>query len=353
MLPLIVRVRGSKPLPHLVFMLLTSLVISAACTRAATLASHPGSALARQAPSIPNVSTLVSGSSATSIAAVPPQVSVAGLSAAPVTTASSASEAYDLDADVATRLQDAREQLGPGASALRVTPVFLLAGPNAGATSGARPFIDAVLAAYMNGRFGRGPERAITIFMFPQVAQFHAFCRKRSGANCISEFGFYEPSGRVIIMNGGANGTLSHELAHPFVEADFPSAPTWLNEGIASLYEQPNLVKKGEIHGGKNWRLPRLKQAISGNPALKAIVRLEAIMALTEETFRDENESLHYASARYMCQWLDERGWLWEFYHAYRDGFADDPTGVKSFTKVVGASPSESTEAWLKWIRNL
>jgi hypothetical protein len=359
MVPLTVRARRSKQFSHWALILPAGLVTSVACTRAPTSAGHARSVQAQPALSTPKTSTFASGPVVTSSAAVSAQVHVTDLPVAPApimpstTLSTKEHDAYDLEVDVAKRLQDAKDQLGPGASALRITPVFLLAGPNAGATSGAKPFIDAVLAAFMNGRFGRAPERAITIFMFPQVAQFHAFCRKRSGANCISEFGFYDPSDRIIIMNGGANGTLSHELTHPFVEADFPNAPTWLNEGIASLYEQPILAKKGEIHGGKNWRLPRLKQAVYGNSALSSIARLDTLMTLTEETFRDENESLHYAIARYMCQWLDERGMLWDFYHAYRDSFADDPTGAKSFTKVVGASPRESTEVWLKWVRNL
>jgi len=41
-------------------------------------------------------------------------------------------------------------------------------------------------------------------------------------------------------MNAGLGlGTLTHELIHPIVETDFPRAPTWINEGIASLFEAP------------------------------------------------------------------------------------------------------------------
>ena len=38
---------------------------------------------------------------------------------------------------------------------------------------------------------------------------------------------------------GPGPGTLSHELVHPYMEANFPNVPAWFNEGLASLYEQP------------------------------------------------------------------------------------------------------------------
>ena len=50
---------------------------------------------------------------------------------------------------------------------------------------------------------------------------------------------------------------------------------------------------------------------------------------MSDATFRDDDESLHYAMARYACQWLDERGQLWSFYRAWRDDVTDDPTGER------------------------
>lgn len=260
---------------------------------------------------------------------------------------------YDLEADRARRIHAAREDLGPRAEATRVAAPFVLAGPSAAAIHGAAPFIESVLTAYRNHRFARSPERAISIYVFPAAAAYHAYCRREyGGSECMSRFGFYQPDERKIIMQGGAGGTLSHELAHPFYEADFPDGPTWLNEGIAALFEQPILHPKGEIHGAKNWRLPRLLQALS-RPREKSVARLEALFGMSDQTFRGELESLHYAVARYACQWLDEKALLWPFYQAYRDGIGTDPTGEAAFRQVVGASPSEATRSWHRWLRAL
>jgi hypothetical protein len=141
-------------------------------------------------------------------------------------------------------------------------------------------------------------------------------------------------------------------MVHPLLEADFPGAPTWIDEGIASLFEAPLLPRPGEIHGAKNWRLPRLRAAVA-SPRDREGARLDALFGMSDERFRDDDESLHYAMARYVCQWLDERALLWKFYRAWRDGRADDPTGAKSFEAVVGSTPSDANDTWVSWVRRL
>ena len=114
-----------------------------------------------------------------------------------------------------------------------------------------------------------------------------------------------------MVMNIGLGlGTLTHEIVHPLVEADFPEAPTWLNEGIASVFEAPVIPKPGEIHGVKNWRHPRLKRALTIAPSATRRGSTSS-SAMRDESFRSDGEDLHYAMARYVCQWLDERGKLW------------------------------------------
>ena len=109
-----------------------------------------------------------------------------------------------------------------------------------------------------------------------------------------------------MVMNIGSGvGTLTHEIVHPLVESDFPSAPTWLNEGIASVFEQPQIPRPGEIHGGKNWRWPRLKKALT-TPAEKDKARLDHYFGMKDDTFRGDDEDLNYAAARYICQWMDD-----------------------------------------------
>ena len=55
--------------------------------------------------------------------------------------------------------------------------------------------------------------------------------------------------------------------------------------------------------------------------------------------------------ARYVCQWLDERGKLWPFYRAWRDGFDSDPTGASAFERVTGQTPATANAAWTAWVK--
>jgi hypothetical protein len=231
----------------------------------------------------------------------------------------------------------------------------LLAGPR-WTLAGLAPVVDLVhraLDALYHDRFTERPQTPVAVYLFPKAAPYEAFCKEHLGAPCISPYGFYRPDARVIVMNAGLGiGTLTHEIVHPLVEADFPDAPTWLDEGIASLFEAPLLPRPREIHGAKNWRLPRLRAALASRRE-RDTARLEALFGMPDATFRNDDEDLHYAMARYACQWLDERGLLWPFYRAWRADARDDPTGARSFAAVVGRTPAEATDSWIAWVRRL
>jgi hypothetical protein len=73
------------------------------------------------------------------------------------------------------------------------------------------------------------------------------------------------------------------------------------------------------------------------------------LFGMKDEVFRGDDEDLHYALARYVCQWLDERGKLWPFFQKWRDNVATDPTGEASFKEIVGMTPTEATPVFTKW----
>jgi hypothetical protein len=258
---------------------------------------------------------------------------------------------YDIASDRERRAKVAKQELGPKAMSTVVSDVFVVIGPpgwQGGKYDQSVSLMKSAMAGFMNGRFGRKPSQAISVYLFPNAATYEAFCTQKYAAPCIAHFGFYQPGDRYMVMNIGLGlGTLTHEIVHPLVEADFPQAPTWINEGIASLFEQPQIPKPGEIHGGKNWRHPRLERALATTERDKA--RLDRLFGMSDETFRGDDEALQYAMARYVCQWLDERGKLWPFYHRWRDNVATDPTGEKSFKEVVGMTPTEAHAVWTKW----
>lgn len=339
--------RGGTPSGYGVAGMLAAAVVSAAapaCSREPPGAPRAASPRALTAPAGPPAPAAAdAGHEAT--APAPP--------AAP---AAPPPPAYDLAADVAARLAAGRAELGAGARTAVVDGTFVFVGPPSypkASFDAALALSRRALAAYRNGRFARAPEEALTVVLFPNAAPYQAYCRAHYDGPCISPFGFYRHDRRALVLDAGPGlGTLTHELVHPFVATDFPGAPTWVNEGLASLYEAPVLVGPGEIRGATNWRLPRLRRA-RASARERDDARPSALFALDEAAFREDREDLHYALARYVCQWLESRGWLWTFYARYRDGVSQDPRGERAFREVTGLWPAEADAAFGAWLAKL
>ena len=255
----------------------------------------------------------------------------------------------ELHEDLVKRTWEARALLGGDAQTEVVADVFLVAGAAeydefASGVSLTRRAIE----AYLNARFDHRPTHAITVLLFATAAPYEEFCSEHEGHACITPYGYFDPDHRRMVMNAGLGlGTLTHELVHPMVDADFPGAPTRIDEGIASLYEAPVIPAPGVIHGRKNWRWPGLRSALLAKNDDAAIDRL---FGMSDDDFRDEKEGLHYALARYFCQWLDDHDRLWPFYRRWRDDRANDPTGEKAFTAIAGKSPAAANAEFRQWV---
>jgi hypothetical protein len=265
-------------------------------------------------------------------------------------------QAYDLDSDVRARIEDIRAELGADTQVRVEHAAFILAGPQPSAAfSAAALLAHKALVAYFNGRFTRGPDRPVAVYLFASGPAYEAYCTRRFGETCSTSFGVYHRSSREIVLEvASGTTTLTHELVHPIVQSDFPEAPAWLDEGLAALYENPTFPAPGEVHGATNWRGRSLRDALDSRTD-RPRVRLERLFAMGYADFHAKSDQdLNYAMARYLCQWLDASGKLWPFYQAWRDGVASDPAsdpaGEKNFARVVGKTPAEASAPWLKWL---
>lgn len=274
-----------------------------------------------------------------------PAVSVAPAPARP---------SYDLATDISSRIANARAELGADARVVVQREVFVFVGPKGNTMfDGAVHLAHDALEAYFNGRFSTPPEHAVVVYLFSSTPAYVAFCDKHFGAKCGTSLGLYRRASREIILDLSLGlPTLTHELVHPIVQRDFPSAPTWLDEGLGALYENPVFPRPGEVHGATNWRHPRLVAALASKSE-RSKGRLEGLFAMSDTEFREHDEDLHYAMARELCQWLDSRGQLWPFYRAWRDSRASGEvtTGESAFSRIVGETPEQADSEWVKWIR--
>jgi len=198
--------------------------------------------------------------------------------------------------------------------------------------------------------FTEDPDEILDVWLFKDERSYIKHTEEIFGSRPGTRFGYYSPEHCALIMNiGRGGGTLVHEIVHPYMAANFPECPAWFNEGMGSLYEQ-SAERDGHIVGLTNWRLPSLQSAINQGP----LPSFEALMATTEREFYGEAEGLHYAQARYLCYYLQERGLLRRFYHEFRSARGSDVTGYQTLKAVLGREDMVAFQReWQDWVLTL
>ncbi len=182
--------------------------------------------------------------------------------------------------------------------------------------------------------FSQDPEHILTIWLFAGDVSYRTHAEAFFGDLPSTPYGYYSARNKALVMNiGTGGGTLVHEIVHPFMEANFPACPAWFNEGLGSLYEASR-EHDGHIRGMTNWRLPALQQAIREG----RLPPFERLFAMTDDQFYGEDSGTNYAQARYLCYFLQEKGLLVTFHHAFVAAQADDPTGVSTLRHVLGTA---------------
>ena len=200
--------------------------------------------------------------------------------------------------------------------------------------------------------FRSDPPEIIDIWLFRDGESYTNHARLLFNDTPASPFGYYSGQHHALIMNiSTGGGTLVHEIVHPFMAANFPRCPAWFNEGLASLYEA-SADKNGHIRGLINWRLPGLEQAIREGKTIS----FEQLTSFTGAEFYGNggNYNQHYAQARYLCYYLQEKGLLVKFYHEFVANAKQDPTGYATLKRVLEENDiSAFQRRWEKFVLGL
>lgn len=195
--------------------------------------------------------------------------------------------------------------------------------------------------------FTKRPDKIIEVWLFKNEKTYRKGAKKYFDDEPDTPYGYYTSEHDALVMNiGPGAGTLSHEMVHPYMEANFPSVPSWFNEGLASLYEQPR-ERSGHMWGTTNWRLPGLQSMIRN----KRLPKLKDLLSTSRNGFyAAEYDS--YAYARFLCQYLQDHGKLIDFYKKF---LADtkDRTGVTALEAVLGQKLDEFQPVFEKWAMGL
>jgi hypothetical protein len=198
--------------------------------------------------------------------------------------------------------------------------------------------------------FSKDPNEILDIWLFKDAASYEKNTLLLFGEKPTTPYGYYSPAHKALIMNiATGGGTLVHEIVHPFVEANFPACPPWLNEGLGSLYEQCGEVD-GHIRGFTNWRLPGLQRAIEAG----SVPSFKNLTAMDTNAFYNADKGTNYGQARYLCYYLQEKDLLIKFYQEFHTHQKEDPTGYQSLQKILGEGDMDLFKTkWEKYVSGL
>jgi hypothetical protein len=245
------------------------------------------------------------------------------------------------------------KELGPDCRVLACSP-FVLGGDlgldelEAWHEKTIGPAVRAMETCYFRSR----PTQPITVLLFRTEHGYDHYSQRLFGEAGISPYGYYKPNLRTLLVNvATGDGSLLHELTHALLDFDFPHAPDWLNEGLASLHEQSRFRDGPNgpwIEGMVNWRLQGLQHVINDG-------RLRSLASLVEErNFRGPLEGTNYAQARYFCLYMQQQGLLEEFYRAFRQNHSRDPRGLATLGNTFPRKTWEQLDqGFQRWVLSL
>jgi hypothetical protein len=198
--------------------------------------------------------------------------------------------------------------------------------------------------------FSKDPKEILDIWLFKDAASYEQHAQLLFGDKPTTPYGYYSSTHKALVMNiSTGGGTLVHEIVHPFIEANFPECPAWLNEGLGSLYEQTGEVN-GRIHGFTNWRLPGLQEAIKA----RRVPSFQKLMGLNATDFYDDDRGTHYAQSRYLLYYLQQKDLLKKFYREFYTHQKTDRTGYQTLRRVLGnVDMNRFKRRWEKYVLDL
>ncbi len=242
--------------------------------------------------------------------------------------------AAPLDIPVACRqaVEYWKRQLGGQGCAI-AHPPFVLAGTLDEAVLQAWHEQTVQPAASVLGKqyFDQCPDRPITILLFQDETTYRAEAKRLFGDCEISRHGYYRPHLHTMLVNvSDGCSALLHELTHALMAFDYPEAPAWLREGLATLYEDCQ-IDAGSVNlvpqAGSRWRT--LEDALRHG-------RLPSLESLfCEPQFDGPNRPVYYALAQHFCLYLAQQDKMAPVYRAVRGRGGNAVDGMAAILHVL------------------
>ncbi len=289
------------------------------------------------------------------------RLAVAALSLVAVTLVSVAAHYFSARADGPPETgwteELVRARAGDGFRIVSADPAFIVASdlPAESLAAVVNQTIESCAEALASEFFDVRLTRKTVVYRLDGRESYEAFCKRVAGMAPHTPFGFYRSGTDEMFMNiATGGGTLVHEMTHALLRPDWATkgdgsdVPAWFNEGFASLFEQC-ATRDGKLRGLPNWRL----RLFRGEKGVDAAIPLAKLVASSTDEFYEKLNGAGYATARYLCLYLQEQGFLARYYKEFRDGRKDDPTGKSTLESVTGKPLAKLEADWKAWLKDL
>lgn len=162
----------------------------------------------------------------------------------------------------------------------------------------------------------RLPDKLITVYIAPNNESLQVIAGKVHGITVPKENYGYSSLGDLSILgisNSIGTGTLKHELFHIVVRGDIGDIPAWLDEGVATLYEESHWVNDTLlVNNDKFWRTIVLQQTLKGFQLYSKLPDLETLVNYSWTEFESSDKgdicraSVNYAFAKHFVVYLEQ-----------------------------------------------
>jgi hypothetical protein len=163
--------------------------------------------------------------------------------------------------------------------------------------------------------------------------------------------GLYEHKDRSLVSRD-TGSSLRHEFVHLMhwghMQRLGQRHPIWIQEGLATLFEDWRARDDGSIEILPNLRQPKAHEHMRGG-------RMPTWTELTRMSQPDfmVKADINYPAVRSIFSWITERGWLQRWYRAYTAMYAEDPTGIRALESVSGQPAARLEAQWREWVADV
>ncbi|SMD32725.1 hypothetical protein SAMN04488029_1076 [Reichenbachiella faecimaris] len=212
----------------------------------------------------------------------------------------------------------------------------------------------------------RPPDKLLTVCLLPSKQKLQETALKLHGIQIPSANWGYSNIADLTLLGWADKdhiGTLIHELFHLMIRTDIGDAPPWLDEGIASLYEQSQWHDNYMAGTVKNWRTEVLRKAYNSYELKSRIPRLKNFLMHDWDEFDGSkagdicNVSINYAYGRNFIVYLQETQKLQMVFELMKSRTVIDPyynlttaSSVEIVQRSFGLSIDEIENNFLKWL---